>query len=372
MKILAIETSCDETAAAVVEDTAVLSNIIASQIKWHRPYGGVVPDIARRQHRRLLPSVIKRALEEAELNSPAEVEAIAVTQGPGLAIALEVGIQTAKELAKRYSKPLIGVNHMEGHLLSFLAHSSNEVPPFSLDEITPFLSFLISGGHTQLVLVRRVGEYEVIGRTIDDALGEAFDKVARMLALTYPGGPEIEKLSHQGQAIYPLPVPLKRKGNLDFSFAGLKTAVLYLIAEHYPEYSLRDISSGRAKLPAKFVADLAASFQKTVEEVVEFKLSQALAKYPQLKGISLGGGVANNRRIRQLVGRLAQERQLPLLLPDDRRLYTDNAAMIGIAAYYTYLRGEVVADFSSFDRAPDLKLDKKAPNNKFQETNKIQ
>ncbi len=356
MKILAIETSCDETAAAVVEDTAVLSNIIASQIKWHRPYGGVVPDIARRQHRRLLPSVIERALKEAELNSPAEVEAIAVTQGPGLAIALEVGIQTAKELAKRYSKPLIGVNHMEGHLLSFLAHSPNEVPPFSLDEITPFLSFLISGGHTQLVLVRRVGEYEVIGRTIDDALGEAFDKVARMLALTYPGGPEIEKLSHQGQAIYPLPVPLKRKGNLDFSFAGLKTAVLYLIAEHYPEYSLRDISSGRAKLPAKFVADLATSFQKTVEEVVEFKLSQALAKYPQLKGISLGGGVANNRRIRQLVGRLAQERQLPLLLPDDRRLYTDNAAMIGIAAYYTYLRGEVVADFSSFDRAPNLEL----------------
>ncbi len=356
MKILAIETSCDETAAAVVEDTAVLSNVIASQIEWHRPYGGVVPDIARRQHRRLLPSVVERALKEAGLSSPTEVGAVAVTQGPGLAIALEVGIQTAKELAKEHSKPLIGVNHMEGHLLSFLAHSPNEVPPFSLDEVTPFLSFLISGGHTQLVLVQGVGEYEVIGRTIDDALGEAFDKVARMLALAYPGGPEIEKLSYQGQAIYSLPVPLKRKSNLDFSFAGLKTAVLYLIAQHYPQYSLREISAGQAKLPTKFVANLAASFQQTVEEVVKFKLSQALVKYSQLKGVSLGGGVANNRRIRQLVGRLAQERQLPLLLPSDRRLYADNAAMIGVAAYYNYQQGKIITDFSSFDRKPNLEL----------------
>ncbi len=356
MKILALETSCDETSAAVVDKTTILSNIIASQIEWHRPYGGVVPDIARRQHRKLLPEVIEQALKKAGLSSPSEVDLIAVTQGPGLAIALEVGIETAKELAKKYHKPLVGVNHLEGHLLSFLAQFPDERQTFSLKKVLPFLGFLISGGHTQLVLVEEIGKYQVLGQTIDDALGEAYDKVARMLGLDYPGGPEIEKLSSQGEAVYPLPLPLKKKGNLDFSFSGLKTAVLYLIAEKYPQYSLKEISSGQAKLPSRFVADVAASFQQIIEKIVEFKLNQALVLYPQIKGISLGGGVVNNGRIREVVARIADQKGVKLLLAKKRELYADNAGMIAVAAYFNYLQGRVVKDLSSFDRQPNIRL----------------
>ncbi len=360
MKILAIETSCDETSVGIVDKTSVIANIISSQIKWHQPYGGVVPSIARRQHKIMLPKVIDQALKQAKIKTLAEIDVLAVTQGPGLAIALEVGLNKAKELAEKYHKPLVGVNHMEGHLLSFLGHPTNQPERYQIDKISPFLGLLISGGHSQMVWVEKIGRYQIIGRTLDDALGEAYDKIGRMLGLAYPAGPALEKLSRLGQAKYELPIPLRLKGNLDFSFAGLKTAVLYLIRKHClaqaKKCRLKDIASGQISLDRDFINDIAASFQKTVEEVLTFKLNQAITKYPQIKGISLGGGVANNQRIRQAITEVANKHNLDLFLPYTSSLYSDNGAMIGIAGYFNYLQGKEAKDFTKLDRQPNLLL----------------
>ncbi len=356
-RILAIETSCDETAAAITVGPRVLSNVIYSQVEVHRPWGGVVPDLARKEHQKHLNQVIQLALKRAnstskrlrlgdEISWPV-IDAIAVTQGPGLAIALEVGIKKAKALARQYHKPLIAVNHMEGHLLSPLARNAKfQIPNSKLKpsiKKMPTLGLLISGGHTQLVLVRKIGDYQLLGETLDDAAGEAFDKVAKMLDLGYPGGPIIEELAHKGHPNrFSLPVPMIRNPSLNFSFSGLKTACLYKIR-----------SIPKKERNRQFYADFAASFQKVLAKAITIKLKRALQQY-QPKQLFLGGGVINNLYIRREIRKVAHAYQVPVFAPFSKNLIGDNAAMIGIAAFYKAQRGEWVQDLALLDRQPNL------------------
>ena len=362
VKILAIETSCDETSAAVTDDNRILSNVLATQVKWHAKYGGVVPDLARRKHKEFLPMVIKRALQVARVGLK-DLDAVAVTIGPGLAIALEVGIAKGKELAKKINKPLIGVNHMEGHLLAILAANSKGKGGWRQEEIVPWLGFLISGGHTEMVLVRGVGEYQIIGETLDDAVGEAFDKVGRMLGLGYPAGPVIEALAKKGKDTFNLPIPMRGSGDLNFSFSGLKTAVLYTVRDYVcrkkKSCDLKSIVLGKVELNKEFVQNMAFSFQKTIGLALELKLRQALKRYNFVTGVSIGGGVGNNRYVRKVIRRAVKDLGLKLYLPYTKKLYSDNAGMIGVAAYFKYRKGEWVRDLDKLDRQPGLKLSSK-------------
>lgn len=340
MKILAIDTSCDETAAAVTDGLCVLSNVIYSQIEKHRPHGGVVPDIARREHREKLPLIINEALGEAGVGF-ADLEAFAVTYGPGLAIALEVGVATAKKFSQKYKKPLIAVNHMEGHLLSSFAQPPPPKPP--TPRTFPALGLLVSGGHTELVLMRDFGKYQLVGQTLDDAAGETFDKVARMLGLAYPGGPEISKRAKDGDPnAFELPIPMKNSGDLNYSFAGLKTACLYRIREE-------------EKLTERFINDFSASFEKTVIETLLLKLEKAVDELNP-KMILLGGGVIANQKLQQEVKRRMITGNIPVILPYNSRLLLDNAAMIGVAAHFKSQRGEFVKDINQLERQPRLEI----------------
>ena len=355
--ILAIDTSCDETAAAITVGQRVLSNVIWSQVEVHQPWGGVVPDLARKEHQKHLDQVIELAIKRANTTSKRfklpwsiswkTIDALAVTQGPGLAIALEVGIRKVKELAQKYNKPIIAVNHMEGHLLSPLARNSKfQVPDSKLTpsiKKMPTLGLLVSGGHTQLVLVRKIGNYQLLGETLDDAAGEAFDKVAKMLNLGYPGGPIIEELAQKGDPNrFDLPIPMARDPSLNFSFSGLKTACLYKIRS-IPE----------SKKNRQFYCDFAASFQRVLAKAITIKLKKALESY-RPKQLFLGGGVINNLHLRKEVRKTAQKYQIPVFIPYSPKLLTDNAAMIGVAAFYKAQRGEFVKHMSSLDRKPNL------------------
>ena len=338
--ILSIDTSCDETAAAVTLGRRILSNVVWSQIAIHRPWGGVVPNLAKRAHQEHIDKVVDTALTEAE-KQVKTIDAVAVTQGPGLAIALEVGIKKAKEIAKKYNKSLIAVDHMEGHMLSSLGGSS-----FKLK--FPFLGLLVSGGHTELVLARKIGQYQILGQTLDDAAGEAFDKVAKMLGLEYPGGPIISQLAEDGDmAKFNLPVPMINSQSNDFSFSGLKTACLYKI-EKIPE----------KKRDKQFLKDFAASFQYALTKSIILKLEKALREYHP-RQIVLGGGVINNSYLCQEVKKTARCFGIAVFIPQNRKLLTDNAAMIGIAAYYKFKRKEFVKDISKLDRKPNLSLEEK-------------
>ena len=336
--ILSIDTSCDDTCAAVTNNDSVLSNIISSQIEFHKEYGGVVPNLAKRMHQQLIDPAIAEALKRARTNLK-EIDAIAVTVGPGLAPALEIGIAKAKELVKRFKRPLIRVNHMEGHLLSSFARNSKGIGPFS--KIKPrfsILGLLVSGGHTQLVLMTDFGKYQLLGETLDDAAGEAFDKVARMLGLGYPGGPIISELAKNGKAKYELPVPMIGSKDLNFSFSGLKTACLYKLQ----------------KLPRpwnkQFYCDFAASFENAAIEALMIKLKKAIAIY-QPKQIVLGGGVINSLHLRQAMRKIAKNNHVPFFVPYSKKLFSDNAAMIGAAAV---LRPKEV---NMFELNPDPGLD---------------
>jgi len=338
-KILAIETSCDETAAAVIEDGVFIrSNVVASQIDIHRRYGGVFPEIASRQHILAISTVIQDALIQARTGWN-DLEAVAVTYGPGLAGSLLVGVNAAKGIALALELPLIGVNHLEGHLYSnWLDAEGNGNPP----KIKfPALSLIVSGGHTELVLVRDHGDYEILGRTIDDAAGEAFDKVARILGIGYPGGPAIQKAAEGGNPnAYKFP-RAKLRGSFDFSFSGLKTAVLREVQKYTNVDKMhRPEKSAQQQLPLNGMPtdNIAASFQMAVVDVLVDKTKAAADQF-EVKEILLAGGVSANNLLRnKMMGSAGRPVRVPPLY-----LCTDNAAMIGAAAYRHWQAGEVMS-----------------------------
>jgi N6-L-threonylcarbamoyladenine synthase len=325
MKILGIETSCDETAAAVVEDGAnILSDVVASQVDIHRRYGGIVPEVASRQHLITALPVVESAMAEAKAVWQ-DIDAVAVTVGPGLAGSLLVGVNVAKAVALAWGLPLIGINHLEGHI--YANWLSGDKPVF------PCLCLIVSGGHSDLVLMRGHGEFEKLGRTRDDAAGEAFDKAARILDLGYPGGPAIEKAATGSAASFPLPRAWL-KGSDDFSFSGLKTALLHLVRDN-------DFSA------PSLAAEAAASFQQAVVDVLVTKTIQA-AERLGVKQILLAGGVAANKALRDC---FTANSPVPVLIPPPS-LCTDNAAMIAACGYYHCNLGKI--DGYDIDVVPSL------------------
>lgn len=331
--ILAIETSCDETAAAVVKNgREILSNVIASQIDFHTVYGGVVPEIASRRHIEMINQVIEQALNEAKVTFD-DITAIAVTYGPGLVGALLVGVSAAKALAFALKKPLIGIHHIEGHI------SANYIEHETLKP--PFLCLVVSGGHSHLVKVKDYGEYEILGRTRDDAAGEAFDKVARAIGLGYPGGPKIDRISREGnpEAIH-FPRAKIAENEYDFSFSGLKSAVLNYL------------NSCEMKKEAVCQADVAASFQKAVIDVL-VEHSMNAVDNQGIGTFTIAGGVASNSHLREALMQACEARGIEFCYPSG--IYcTDNAAMIGAAAYYEYEKG--VRHGYDLNAIPNLKL----------------
>jgi len=341
--ILGIETSCDETAAAIVKDgRIILSNVVASQIDIHRRYGGVFPEVASRQHILSITPVVKQALEEAGV-SWKDLSAVAVTYGPGLAGSLLVGVNVAKGIAWANRLPLLGINHIEAHI--YANWLVNESPPEF-----PLLCLVVSGGHTSLILMKDHGAYEELGRTLDDAAGEAFDKVGRLLGLEYPGGPAIEREAQKGDPrAFQFPWAWL-KGTYNFSFSGLKTAVLREVQKYEKTASMKPGRKVPRNLP---VNDLAASFQEAIVDVLVGKTRQAAEDY-RVKTVLLAGGVAANSLLRE---RMKAAIKVPVRWPPPA-LCTDNAAMVASAGYFHLQRGE----FSewSLDVIPALKLGYKA------------
>ncbi len=410
MKILSIETSCDETAISILKAEGdfsdahfkILADNLISQIDIHKEYGGVFPALAKREHSKNLIPILKKTLTEASLGNPItkskgtwvfhaqvkkilerepkllklfleyipsikipEIDAIAVTQGPGLEPALWVGVNFAKALSLVWNKPLIPVNHMEGHLLSAFTSkkkfsiinflfSKSKNQNFQIANLKfPTIGLLISGGHTELILMKEFGEYEKIGQTRDDAIGEAFDKVARMMNLPYPGGPKIselaqlqrEKLSNQvtqkTEEVQPfqikLPRPMLNTDDFDFSFSGLKTAVLYLIKNLKKELSSDAVKNHCDELSIETKKEIALEFEEAVTEILLKKTQKAIEKY-EAKTLILGGGVTANKHIRKSFKSLgSRASKLEVLMPD-KKFSTDNAVMIGIAGYFEYLK----------------------------------
>jgi N6-L-threonylcarbamoyladenine synthase len=342
-RILGIETSCDETAVAIVRDgTEVESNVIASQTDLHARYGGVMPEQASRAHLRAILPVLEEALSTARADW-ADLDAIAVTHGPGLAGALLVGVNVAKGLAFARSKPLLGVNHLEGHVYA----NWLEVAPHVEPPTFPLVALIVSGGHSDLVLSDGHGQYRRLGRTRDDAAGEAFDKVARLLGLGFPGGPPIERAAANGDPTrFRFPRAWLEADSWDFSFSGLKTAVRHAVQQLGIDADHASAEERRERLP---VADLAASFQAAVVDVLASKAARAAATFGASR-LALGGGVAANRALLRKVQELAQ---LPVLCPPPR-LCTDNAAMIAAAGYFRFRAG-VRADLA-LDVEPSMPI----------------
>lgn len=335
-RILAIETSCDETSAAVVEDgRRMLSNPIASQIKLHEIYGGVVPEIASRMHVEAVDAMVDQALERAGCSLD-DIDAIAVTQGPGLVGALLTGVAAAKALALGRELPLVAVNHIEGHVsANYIAHP--ELEP-------PFLCLVVSGGHTHLVVVRDYGVYELVGQTVDDAAGEAFDKVARILGLPYPGGPKLDEAARDGRDdAYEFPRPLV-KGTMNFSFSGIKTAAINL--SH--KLAQQGVELNRA--------DFAASYRRRVVEALVERTEEA-ARLTGMTRVAMAGGVSANSLLRAEMQRMCAQHGYAAYMPP-LLLCTDNAAMIGSAAFYRLMHGELAG--LDLNAVPMLSLDMSA------------
>ncbi|MFA4942379.1 MAG: tRNA (adenosine(37)-N6)-threonylcarbamoyltransferase complex transferase subunit TsaD [Patescibacteria group bacterium] len=371
--ILAIDTSCDDTSVAVLKGRRVLASVISSQVELHKKWGGVVPDIARRAHKENIGKVYLEALKRARITED-EIEFVAVTYGPGLAIALEVGVEFAKNLAYQKRKKFVPINHMEGHMLaSFILNQkgNGSIKGNQENKIFPALALLISGNHTEIVYAQNINEYKIIGETLDDAAGEAFDKVARMMNIGYPGGPILTMLAGRASkkwsnaslgviergdkkpiievaGRFGLPIPMMHSGDLNFSFSGLKTACLYRMKQ------LRE----RYRKDTDWTYDLAREFINAVSKTLSFKLKKAIKMHPEIKSVIIGGGVSNNiyivREIGALVGKLEKKYFIPEI-----RFRSDNAGMIGIAAYYniinkkSWLEGQ---DILKVDRKPMLKL----------------
>ena len=325
MIVLGIESSCDETAAAVVRNgNEILSSVISSQIELHKPYGGVVPELASREHLNKIEPIVKTALSDANLELK-DIDAIAVTQGPGLIGSLLIGVNFAKALAFGLNKPFIGVNHIEGHVYSIAFDN----PPVEY----PAFALIVSGGHTNLFYVPEEGQYKVIARTRDDAAGEAFDKVSKMLNLGYPGGPIVEKLAKEGDAAkVKFPIAKISDGRPDFSFSGLKTAVSKYIREHGIEPILQDERS------LQEIKDLCAGFQDTVIRSL-IKSIEKLAPELNPKTLIVAGGVACNNALREATEKVGERLRIPVYFPS-KHLSTDNAAMIAAAGYFHLKRGE--------------------------------
>lgn len=324
MKILAIETSCDETALALIElqqetnHFKIIDHILYSQIEEHSAYGGVVPALASRLHNKKLPGMLQEFIHR----NGRDIDAIAVTVGPGLAPSLYVGVNMAQLLAEVLGIPLIPVNHMHGHMFSGLLNDNLEG---TIPTEYPFIAYTISGGHTELVLVKAYNEYEIIGMTQDDAAGEAFDKVAKMLNLGYPGGPKVSKLADAGDTnAIAFPRPMLNSGNGDMSFSGLKTAVLYHIRDNAPQND-------------KDIADICASFEQTVIDVLVSKLDWAIQEYG-INQVVIGGGVTANIKLRQAFESYAEKQGIQIIVPN-KQLSTDNAIMIAVVACLDMIHG---------------------------------
>lgn len=371
--ILAVDTSCDDTSVAVLRGRCVLSSVISSQVELHKKWGGVVPDIARRAHQENIGVVYKEALKRARIKEE-DIEFVAVTYGPGLAIALEVGIEFAKNLAYTNKKKFIAVNHMEGHMLASFILNNKGKGAIGLNkekEVFPALALLISGNHSEIVYAEKLNKYKILGETLDDAAGEAFDKVARMMDLGYPGGPIIDLLAgraskkwsdvnlgfkERGERKPPaevagrigLPVPMMRSGDLNFSFSGLKTACLYKIKKIRDEHP-KDI---------RWTYDLCREFINAVSQSLLAKLRKAIKLHGEIKSVIVGGGVSNNKYIVREIGALARKMGKNYFLPEIK-FRSDNAGMIGIAAYYhivnlqDWIEGEEIL---KVDRRPMLRL----------------
>ena len=329
--IFAIETSCDETSASIIKNgTEELSTVILSKIDIHKNYGGVVPEIASRNHTDCITMVFEECLKKANLTFN-DIDAIAVTYGPGLNGALLIGIEAAKALAFATNLPLIPVNHMAGHI-----YANKFVGTFKF----PLIALVVSGGHTELIYMDKEYSFKKIGGTLDDSIGEAYDKVARVVGIPYPGGPLMDKLAHVGKHSYNLPTP-KDDDTYDFSFSGIKSAVINLV--HNEKQRGNEINK----------EDLATSFQETVVDILVKKTKKAIKEY-NVKQLLVAGGVSANSSLRESLSNMCKELNVELLKPDIKYC-TDNAAMIGAAAYYAYIRGDR-ADFS-LNPNPGLDLD---------------
>mgnify|MGYP001377689430 FL=1 len=342
--ILGIETSCDETAVAIIREknngrAEILSNVVSSQVEVHKEFGGVVPELAARSHIEKIDIIAQKALEESKIKLE-DVDAVAVTAGPGLIVCLSVGLNFAKAISASIKKPFIAINHLEGHALS---------PKLNSDINYPYLLLLISGGHSQYLLVEDLGKYKRLGTTIDDALGEAFDKTAKLLGIEFPGGPQIEILARKGDPNrFILPLPIINRGGCNLSFAGLKTAVLKLA---------KNIKNENDKY------DIAASFQRTIEKIIYKKSKVALEQYKKIKKTNnnkfvIAGGVAANKNIRKVLTKLCEEERFEAIFPPIE-FCGDNAAMIAIAGLEKYKKKQF--NNLEFSPKPRWALDEKAP-----------
>lgn len=338
MIILGIETSCDETAASVVKATdssiEVQSNSVYSQIKEHQRFGGVVPEMAARIHSTKIMGTIDLAISDAHIQ-PNDIDAIAVTVGPGLATSLLVGIQTAQTLAHVWKKPLIPTNHMYGHVLSPLLNEG--INPN--DVKFPALAIIVSGGHTELVLMNSFTDLKIIGQTRDDAVGESFDKVAKLLNLPYPGGPEVSKQAQESTSSFDFPRPMIHSNDYDFSFSGLKTAVRNAIKNN--------------QLTPEFTGMICKGFEEAVVDVLLFKTQRAIKEF-NIKTVILGGGVAANNHLRVALTTQLKEKNISLFIPD-KAFCTDNAAMIALAGYYHYTHKK--DSLTQIEPRPNWKID---------------
>ena len=360
MHILAIETSCDETGIAIVRCTGnakntkieVVKEVLSSQIKIHAPWGGVVPNLAKREHIKNLPILLKKLLD-SRFQILDSIDAIAVTVGPGLEPALWAGIEFAKQLAKQHKKPLFGVNHMEGHLYSVLLSSGerrarakdsrSQLKARARASLFPAIALIVSGGHTILLRMDSLLKWKMLGETRDDAAGEAFDKVARLLDLPYPGGPEISKIALKGDPLsIPFPQPMRSSPDYDFSFSGLKTAVLYYIKNTQKNADSTQINAewnpriSASHLRRSAAADIAASFEHAAVSVLAHKTFRAVREY-SARSVWLSGGVAANKALRKELAKRAKKAGIAFLVAPKKH-NTDNAAMIGAAAYMDTLR----------------------------------
>lgn len=354
MQILAIDTSCDETSVAITSGRKVLSNVIYSQILLHKKWGGVVPSIAKRAHEERIDFVVEETFQKVgnkNLCSLQDIDYIAVTQGPGLAVALEVGIKKAKELAKKYQKKLISVNHLEGHIYSVFVQNSKGNP--KRDFKFPYLALIISGGHTEFVILKNHLEYEIIGQTLDDAAGEALDKAAKLLGLGYPGGPVIERIAREVGNIdsHNFPRPMIKSKDLNFSFSGLKTSFYYFLKNA----KTSEVKLEQNKARTSEVKFLASSFQEAVFDTLIKKTEKAI-KQIGINRLIIGGGVIANMRLRNLMRALVKKYQGEVLFPSYKYLTGDNAAMIGVVAGFKADKKLFVEDIDKLDRIPRMSI----------------